>query len=602
MNHLNFSKLKARAAAATQTAVKTAATTAKTAVASRAGDVDPGMKAAHERLTELHSTYSEVHSSLRHQLLNARKTAKIMREGSSPMQDLAGVLGQEQRRGVQTVMAVDSAVARCWETYAAHVESDLLTPAKQECGSLFAEGDVIWSTYIATVNEVAARHYLATGNAGDLHGRKSAMEHGKLPRLTELAQAAEAAMVYLVDHHRKLHTALHRDALTAATSAAGEAPAGEETSALLASTRAGWQQLAQASGSASYASSHASGSLEKVFPPPPRGVFEVALESLALRPDAVHGVPLVAKVLMLRLLTASTSAGVSFLDSEGLFRVQGDTDDVDSLRRQIDSGNGPMLLAVNQAADPHVLATVLKQWLRRLPAPLIPPTTHRALVALGQQVTEPVAANAPLPAALAAALPTLIRSLPMSNLRTLHGLVELLEAVVARELVNRMSPMNLALVLTPTVCRTEESAGEQLTVEIPAVANILAAIISHRAECFPPLPSVTLPANAAEPGGGGGAFGTAAGLAEASAGVASALAAPSSTAAPAMRRKSSASEPANWWYSAGGTQCGPVTGGRLAALLANGELSLSSWVFEGGTSDWQELSQVQFRLPAVAIM
>ena len=65
-------------------------------------------------------------------------------------------------------------------------------------------------------------------------------------------------------------------------------------------------------------------------------------------------------------------------------------------------------------------------------------------------------------------------------------------------------------------------------------------------------------------------------------------------------RRASASETPNWWYSDAGEQVGPVTAGRLAALLNHGELTLSTWVFEGGSSDWQELAQVQTRLPAVS--
>ena len=241
-----------------------------------------------------------------------------------------------------------------------------------------------------------------------------------------------------------------------------------------------------------------------------------------------------------------------------------------------------------------MLATVLTQWVRRLPAPLIPPGTYRSLVALGQQsMQSPTAGRAssasmPLSGPLAVGLPALIRSLPQPNLRTLHALVEVLEAVGAREATNRMSAANLALVFAPTVCRSEggvadqaANAGLELTVEIPAAAHVLAELITHRAECFPPLPSVTAPLVAAEDS--------------------SVSAAATATSTPPARR-TSVGETANWWFSAGGEQGGPVTGGRLAALLANGELTLSNWVFEGGSSDWQELSQVQHRLPVVAVM
>lgn len=41
--------------------------------------------------------------------------------------------------------------------------------------------------------------------------KKSTQEATMLPRLTSLAEAAEAAMAFIVDRHRLLHAALHRD-------------------------------------------------------------------------------------------------------------------------------------------------------------------------------------------------------------------------------------------------------------------------------------------------------------------------------------------------------------------------------------------------------
>ena len=297
-------------------------------------------------------------------------------------------------------------------------------------------------------------------------------------------------------------------------------------------------------------------------------------------------------------------------------RIPCSQDDCDALRRQLDGGSAAALSAIGSVADAHVLATTLKQWLRRLPSPLIPPAAYRALVNLGQQSMQAAQGGGArgrggaLPPALESSLPSLVRSLPQPNLLTLHALVELLEAVIARESINRMSASNLALVFAPTVCRAEaataaslaESAGLELAVEIPAAAHVLAELITHRADCFPAIQSVVTPASgtaaaAVGSGGGGGnnPFDVSDGGGESGGGDGGGG---SNPWAEASRRKSKA-DPPNWWYSASGEQVGPVTGGRLAALLANGELSLSTWVFEGGSSDWQELSQVQNRLPVV---
>ena len=366
---LDLEKLGHRAATATKAAVKGAAHSAATVVAQRAGGVNENMKAAHERLTSLHSSYSELHSALKHQALNAKKTAKIVRESNTPMLNLANTLGPEPRRTVQTAMSVDAALARCWEDYATHLEAEVITPAKHECNALFTEGEHIWSSYVGTVNELAARQgkeRLLGGKTAqaivELTERKATHEATKLPRLAALAAAAEAAMAFLVEEHRLLHAALHRDAHSAASSAAGDAASMQETAALLVAARAGWQALREHSGSGAFLSHGSSGGFVGT-PPPSRSVFGTALESLSLRrtlalslelkpardlvraalprpprnacsrrlsymcaacaaADAVDGVPLVAHHLIHRLISGSMASGVAFIETEGLFRVQ----------------------------------------------------------------------------------------------------------------------------------------------------------------------------------------------------------------------------------------------------------------------------------------
>jgi hypothetical protein len=347
--------------------------------------VDEQLKASHERLAALQTTYSELHSALKHQVLNARKMGKTVKESNAPMLGIAGVVAPEARRSVQTAMAVDTAIARTWEDYATHLEAELVTPAKQECSSLFAEGDSIWTSYIAIVNELAAREgkeklkeklfKTADDSTSALNAKKQQHESTMLPRLTALANGAERAMAYLVEGYRQLHAAHHRDvrahspprrrtrcaalaavsihrranasvrrarrcacacalssarawqALAAASAASPDLGNLPERGALLASMRTGWIELQSASGSASAAT------------PPPmlRGLFGTPLDVLSRRADAVGGVPLVAHALVHRLLTGTSDAGQPFTAAEGLFRIQADADEIDGLRRQLDA-------------------------------------------------------------------------------------------------------------------------------------------------------------------------------------------------------------------------------------------------------------------------
>jgi hypothetical protein len=268
----------------------------------------------------------------------------------------------------------------------------------------------------------------------------------------------------------------------------------------------------------------------------------------------------------------------SFLDTEGIFRLSAEADDCDALRTHLSSGGSVATAqaAVDATNDPHVLATLLKEWLRRLPSPLVPSSVFNGLVALGTEAMSAANGSAQEAALIDGIASLLTPSLPQPNLLTLHALVELLEAVASRGATNRMGATNLAVIFAPSIGRSEglqrATSMEVAAVEIPAAARVLTAMISERSRVFPPLPSIL------------------------------ALSPPPDLTdhATAGGTDTDAGDTARWWYSAAsGEQLGPVTGARLAAMLATGEVSMATWVFESGMEDWQELSKAQARLPTV---
>ena len=565
------------------------------------GDVDDRMQDVHDKISAMHASYNEIHAALKHQAERARKMAKGLRDAGTPMVDFAGLIGLDERRSIQAVVAVDAAIAARYEEYASMLETELLAPAKQECAPLFAEADALWSAYIATVNELAAKQALKSGasTTSVLNEKKASQESSMLPRLTALTEAAEKAICFLIERHRLLMFASMRDTLAKGAEAAGAAGAGgggeEDAASARNSIRAGWAQLGQASGSAAFAAEHGG---KGAVPPAPSQTraHGVPLETLALRADAVDGIPLVARELLCVLYAGYDAVSASyFVDAEGLFRVQAEADECEVLRKQIDAGPSATVDAIRAVTDPHVLATSLKQWLRRLPSPLVPTAAYKRLVALGQQSQAHAAdgGDAAPPQALLDDLSALTRSLPQPNLLTLHALVELLELVASRASLNRMSPSNLALVFAPTLCRGSEGAasmadgGMELAVEIPAAAQAIAVLISHRVQCFPALQS---PFGA----GSGGDSGRASTATEYEP-----VAAQGAVGAGGSAGGNSSTM---WWYSACGEQVGPVTGAQLAAMLTSGEVSMSTWVFEDGTADWQELGRAQERLPRLSTL
>ena len=147
-----------------------------------------------------------------------------------------------------------------------------------------------------------------------------------------------------------------------------------------------------------------------------------------------------------------------------------------------------------------------------------------------------------------------------------------------------MTSHNVALVFAPSLLRPPASGNDPADLanelaQITPAARLITTLIQHRDEVFASL-SV----------GAGSA-----GLARV------ADAATASTGEVAGGGDGGGAGPeSQWWYSQAGEQKGPVSAAELAALLASGVLKMTSWVFEGNTADWQELSKVKYRLPRLS--
>lgn len=193
-----------------------AATALRQRLAGLGGDglLDENLRTQHERLASLHSTYGSLHTHLKHQVERARKTAAALRETHSPLLHLAEAVAPTPRRLVQSTMAVESALARAYDEYASALESALLTPGKAELTALFAEGEGLYSSYLSTVNELAAKQGKekilgskaaepgygctpAQQRISELAAKKSAIEQSAAPRMAAIEEACGAAMAYL---------------------------------------------------------------------------------------------------------------------------------------------------------------------------------------------------------------------------------------------------------------------------------------------------------------------------------------------------------------------------------------------------------------------
>jgi Rho GTPase-activating protein 39 len=129
--------------------------------------------------------------------------------------------------------------------------------------------------------------------------------------------------------------------------------------------------------------------------------------------------------------------------AEGIFRVPGDADGVSELKLRIDKG----YYTLDGIDDPHVLASLLKLWLRELRDPLIPDEMYNECVA---HAKEP------------AVCVEMIRRLPSANRRVVLFVVSFLQLFLEEKTLGftKMTSPNLALVMSPNLlrCNSESMA------------------------------------------------------------------------------------------------------------------------------------------------
>lgn len=240
--------------------------------------------------------------------------------------------------------------------------------------------------------------------------------------------------------------------------------------------------------------------------------------------DFYQGVPR----LLVELANALERLGG--LEAEGIFRVSASQRELQELRVQLVQG----VYEFASATSPHVVAGLMKLWLRNLREPLVPFELYDEAVAIGRSAGEPpasrlAAANAaaagaaavsappPLPAAAAAAraaspppappppplsedeskeaaarlLPrvqAVVARVPAVVRPTLQFLVRLLRRVAAKQAVNRMSASNLAVVFAPSFLRDPNDDPHVMFRDAQAAAQFVGLLIELEAlELAPPV-------------------------------------------------------------------------------------------------------------------
>eukprot|EP01125_Pyxidicula_operculata_P005721 TRINITY_DN1_c6_g1_i2.p1 TRINITY_DN1_c6_g1~~TRINITY_DN1_c6_g1_i2.p1 ORF type:complete len:579 (-),score=201.13 TRINITY_DN1_c6_g1_i2:224-1960(-) len=146
--------------------------------------------------------------------------------------------------------------------------------------------------------------------------------------------------------------------------------------------------------------------------------------------------------LVLTLLTKAV-LDLNGHQTEGIFRVPGDTAEVTQLKFRIESGT----YHCDEIYDPHVPGSLLKLWMRELASPIIPSELYMAAVE---------AAKADVPEDSCA----VTRKLPALNRKVVYYVIEYLRKVAEPENIpkTKMNIDNLAMVFAPNFlkCPSED--------------------------------------------------------------------------------------------------------------------------------------------------
>lgn len=149
-------------------------------------------------------------------------------------------------------------------------------------------------------------------------------------------------------------------------------------------------------------------------------------------------------------------------ESEGIFRVPGDLDQVIHLQIQIDSG----VYELGDVKDPAVPASLLKQWTRELEEPVIPRDFYDKCLIVEDRVEEAM---------------EIVDKLPELNRNVLKYLVKFLQVIGNPnfQLKTKMTVSNLSLVFAPNLLRCPSENPIKFLADSRKQANFLKLLVNY---------------------------------------------------------------------------------------------------------------------------
>jgi hypothetical protein len=172
------------------------------------------------------------------------------------------------------------------------------------------------------------------------------------------------------------------------------------------------------------------------------------------------------------------------LDEEGLFRIAGAASKVKKLRAALNAENASVTLCPEEF-DAHVVATVLKQYLRELPQPLMTFQLHDEWT---QAMCLPVEQRPPV-------LREIIDKMPKAYRDNLQYLIKFLARLSENSDINKMSASNIGLVIGPNLLWPLNDAGaNMMTAGLQNASSIVELLVTNVTYYFPDVDEADSPA------------------------------------------------------------------------------------------------------------
>jgi len=158
------------------------------------------------------------------------------------------------------------------------------------------------------------------------------------------------------------------------------------------------------------------------------------------------------------------------LDTVGLFRIAGNKEELETLKEKFDSGK-PIEFS---GAKPHTVCTLIKQFLRALPEPLLLEEHFDTFCTAVEKEHD----------ASVIEVKALILSLPGPNVSLLKHLLAFCGRVVIHSQENKMNADNIASLLAPNILYKRVSRPDIMLQEAQQAIKVVRFLILHQSALF----------------------------------------------------------------------------------------------------------------------